>query len=67
MTGNELKKIRVQLKETQTQFYVIRLGYATQVHGSRLEKFGKKQISNRAEKRISDVLQVFNLLNTVKK
>ena len=67
MTGNALKKIRNQLGETQTQFYVTRLGYATQVHGSRLEKCGKKNISPMAAKRINDVLQVNNFLNEVKR
>lgn len=51
MRGNEVKKLRKQLKKTQTELARM-LGYADKVHIARLEARGKKKLPTGAIARI---------------
>jgi DNA-binding transcriptional regulator YiaG len=52
MTGNDVKKIREALKETQSQF-ASRLGYANYQRVQELEARGKRKIPAQSAWRIS--------------
>lgn len=47
MTGSQLRKIREQYKENQTEFYVKRLKYSTREHGARLEGYKTRSLPER--------------------
>lgn len=56
MTGNDVRKIRESLKETQAEF-AKRLMYSHQKEISRLESFKKRRIPAPAERRIKTMLK----------
>ena len=61
MTGNDVKKIRESLAETQTQF-AARLGYSRYQTVLELERWGKRNIPQEAAWRIR-VLKLDKRLN----